>query len=173
MFTRIRMSAEEFCDKFTEGQEFSIVVPLDNFEINLLYKVLINELFLTFNGKNYDKFDMLCSYIYYDNSSDGRFFFDLSEDPEYTDDKIAFHVVVHGSDEFDEDEFIEKVENGEVLDLVGDKGLVSYNVIEEEATQSTENKDFEFDVYSYYKGLMKIDLREAIGLMMSNTIKKT
>jgi len=161
MFTRIRMSAEEFCDKFTEGQEFSIVVPLDNFEINLLYKVLINELFLTFNGKNYDKFDMLCSYIYYDNSSDGRFFFDLSEDPEYTDDKIAFHVVVHGSDEFDE-----------VLDLVGDKGLVSYNVIEEEATQSTENKDFEFDVYSYYKGLMKIDLREAIGMMMSNTIKK-
>ena len=162
MFTRIRMSAEEFCDKFTEGQEFSIVVPLDNFEINLLYKVLINELFLTFNGKNYDKFDMLCSYIYYDNSSDGRFFFDLSEDPEYTDDKIAFHVVVHGSDEFDE-----------VLDLVGDKGLVSYNVIEEEATQSTENKDFEFDVYSYYKGLMKIDLREAIKMMMSNTIKKT
>jgi len=167
MFTYIKMSAEEFNQKLMEGQDFSIVAPHDNFEISMLYKVLIDELSLVFDGKDYDKFDALCNYIYYDSSSEGRFFFDLSENPKYGNDKIAFYVVVHGSNEveFDEDE-------GEFIEPVEDACLVSYNIMEEEPMQDTEDRDYEFDVHSHYKGLMKIDLREAIGMMMSNAIKK-
>jgi hypothetical protein len=166
------MSAEDFVGKLTEGQKFSIVAPHDNFEINLLQKILLDELFLVFNGKDYDKFDTLCNYIYYDSNSEGRFFFDLSEDPRYDGNQIAFYVIVHGSDEFDEDEFIELVENGEYVIPSQDECLVAYNVMEEEMTRSSEDKDYDFDVYFHHRGLMKIDLREAIGIMMSNTIQK-
>ena len=69
MFTYIKISAEEFNQKLTEGQGFSVVVPHDNFEISMLYKIIIDELFLTFDGEDYNKLEALCSYIYYDRFS--------------------------------------------------------------------------------------------------------
>ena len=166
MFTYIKMSAEEFNDKLSEGQDFSIVVPQDDFEISLLHKVLIDELHLMFEGKitAYDKFDTLCNYIYYDGN--GRFFFDLSEDPKCSNDKIAFYIAVYGSSELEFDE------EGEFIDPPPeDMNLVSYDVMEDDVL-STEDREYSFEIYSHHKGLMKIDLRETIGLMMSNTIKK-
>jgi hypothetical protein len=162
MFTHIKMSAEEFNCQLSEGQNFSIIIPNDNFEISLLYKVLIDELNLMFEGEDYDKFNMLCNYIWYD--SGGRFFFDFSGDPRYTDDKLSFYIVVFSLDEFEfEDEDEEKLE---VQDLV------FYDAIKEEETQNTVDREYEFYVYSHYKGLMKIELAEAIDMMMSNPIQK-
>jgi len=153
------MSAEEFDKKLSGGQHFSIVAPNDNFEISFLYKVLINELLLMFEGEDYDKFCMLCDYIWYD--SEGRFFFDSSENPEYTNDKLAFYVSVFALHDEDgcEEPFVEN-------------GLVFYDDAEEEDTQSTADCEYDFYVYSHYKGVMKIELGDAIELMMSIPVKK-
>ena len=159
MFTYIKMSAEEFDQKLSEGQYFSIVSPNDNFEISFLYKVLIDELHLMFEGKDYDKFGKLCDSIQYD--SDGRFFFDLSENPEYTTDKLAFYVGVFELNTEDEDEYEYNEEDN----------LVFYDNAEEE-TQGSVDYEYDFYIYSHYKGIMKIELSDAIGLMMSNSIKK-
>ena len=159
MFTYIKMSAEEFNKKLSGGQHFSIVAPNDNFEISFLYKVLINELLLMFEGEDYDKFCKLCDYIWYD--SDGRFFFDSSENPEYTNDRLAFYVgvfILNNEDSYEEDLFV-----GE--------NLVFYDNTEEE-TQSTEDYEYDFYIYSHYKGIMKIELGDAIGMMMSSPIQK-
>jgi len=171
MFTYIKMSAEEFDKKLSGGQYFSIVVPNDNFELSLLYKIVIDELHLMFEGpnKDYEKFDQLCNYIWYD--SNGRFFLDLSEDPEYTPDKLAFYVSV-----FDED--IERYEDG--LDKDGldeddeneEENLVFYDNEEEDRTQNVVDYSYEFYVYSHYKGIMKIELDDAIKLIMSNPIQQ-
>jgi len=168
MFTYTKMSAEEFNKRLSGGQHFSIVAPNDSFEISFLHKVLIDELHLMFGGtdKDYDKFDQLCNYIWYD--SDGRFFFDLSEDPKYTTDKLAFYVSVFNVDEDGEDKYEEDEEDEDPFD---EDDLVSYDA-DETLTQNTADYDYEFYVYSHYKGLMKIELSDAIGLMMSNPIQK-
>ena len=148
MFTNEKISAEEFNDKLSGGQVFSIVVPNDSFELSLLRKVLIDELHLMFEGEDYDKFGLLCDYIWYDD--DGRFFFDLSEDPEYTPDKLSFYINVFRL------------------------GEVSEEICEEcgELFEDETECDYEFYVYSHYKGVMKIDLSEAINIIMSNKIQK-
>ena len=156
MFTYMKMSAEEFDKKLSGGQSFSVVSPNDNFEESLLRKVLIDELHLMFDGENedYDKFDLLCNYIWYD--SDGRFFFDLSDYPEHTNEKLSFYVSVFKSD------LLESV-FGEYDDLVHYEGNENENITD---------IDYEFYVYSHYKGVMNIDLNEAIGIMMNNSIQK-
>jgi len=172
MFTYTKMSAEEFSQKLTGGQHFSIVVPNDNFEISLLNKVLIDELHLMFEGEDdeYDKFDALCSYIWYDGY--GRFFFDLSEDPQYTPDKLSFYISVFNLDELDElDEMLEMIRYEEMKEI----DLVHYKNDQDELDELDEgptNCDYEFYAYSHYEGIMNIDLNDAIRLMMSNHIQK-
>jgi len=154
MFTYIKMSAEEFNKKISGGQVFSIVVPNDAFEESLLKKVLIDELHLMFSGEeedDYDKFDLLCSYIWYDEK--GRFFFDLSEYPVYTTDKLSFYVNVFKSEMFEDI-------SEEYDDLV----------LYEESEDATV--DYEFYVYSHNQGVMSIELDEAIKIMMKNSIQK-